>query len=141
MALLGFLLSLASESGTATEEKITPEGGGRPIGENMKEVFTAIFQPLSNLLGYIISAIYRGMKRVDWNRVWKVVAFAYIAYIWGGREEKRLEGLSEMVRGRERAVSVVEGPTYLLVGDVRGWCKYFFLVWWGYEDEWNANVC
>ena len=126
MTLLGFLLSLVFGSGTALEEKITPENRGRPIGEVMKELFTAIFQLLSNLLESIISAIYHGIKRVDWDRVWKIMVFVYIAFIWGGKEEKRLERLGEIIKGRSRAVCEVDGPRYLLVEDMRGWCKYLF---------------
>lgn len=127
--LLGFLFNLVFGSGTVPEEKTTPEEPGRPIEEILRELCTGIFQLMSNLLGHSISAIYQGIKRVDWDRVWKIVAFAYIAYIWGGKEEKRLERLGEIVRRRSRAVSDLSGvdvPRYLLVEDVRGWCKYSF---------------
>lgn len=126
MMLFGFLLRLAFGSGTPSEEKVTPEDTGRPIGEIMKGLFTAIFQLLSNLLRYSISAIWQGIKRVDWDRAWKIMAFVYIAYIWGGKEEKRLDKLGEMVRGRQRVVmdlTGVDGPRYMLVEDMRGWCK------------------
>lgn len=129
MTLLAFLLGLAFRSGTVQEEKITPEDPRRPIGEIMKELFTAISQLLSILLKYSISATYQEIKRVDWDRVWKIMVFVYIAYIWGGKEEKRLERLGEIIRGRSTAVSEVGGPKYFLVKDIRGWCKYSFSVW------------
>ena len=104
---------------------MTTEEPGRKIGEILGELCTSILQLMSNLLGYSISTIYQGIKRLDWGRIGKIVAFAYIAYIWGGKEEKRLERLGEIVRGRLRAVSdlSVEGPRYFLVEDRRGWCK------------------
>ena len=114
------------------EERIGSKEPQRGVGE----VVWARVKGVGELVGGVVGAGCRKVGKVDWGRVWRVVVFGYVVYLWGRREEERWEGLLAAGQGVESEVSeAVGGVRYGLVEERMGWCEYISVVkFWSWTD-------
>lgn len=108
--------------GSTTPGTLEPETPHRSLIEMVLDFFCFI----ANMLGYIVAQSIKSIKKVDWDRVWKVLAFFYVAYIWGRREEERFKQLGSC---RSPLKTEIGGLEYRLVEDVQAWCKSSQQIW------------
>lgn len=125
MGIIAWFFGLIFGVSSLAEETLDSQPS-RPLGEVLWEGICHTSECVADITGCAVGRLVTSIRKVDWDRLWKLAAFIYIAYIWGQREEEiiRMQAPSRARALSELSQSNYKGVRYTLVEDMQGWCKY-----------------